>query len=296
MSASLNMNEKPYYSWKGLSFNKIIVTSVYQKNQNNNKSVHNLFLPPPLKIYRKELGSTKVTRCNRSAISINELNQPNGYTVLSSIDINNPTNYEKTGIPHTLYMNTPNSLYDTEKLQCNVGNPTCNTSINTMSESVNALKRVRSSGMIRKNNPTHQQYYTSNQQYLNSRNLTYKQNQYKYVSNVALPPTINTNNINITQCKNPTPPVYKPNNTQFAQQGAVTSSSLVTRLKYDTINSAAATLVQKFGNNTANALAYNTSFVGYTAKDKLGFPSKRTPVINKYSNKMTTCVDTQIRG
>ena len=295
MSARLSMNEKPYYSWKGLAFNKIIVTSAYQKNKNTNTSVYNLFNPSPLKIYRKEIASTKVNLCSRSAISINEINQPNGYRVLSNIDLKNNINYANTGIPHTLYMNTPNSTYSTQTLQCNSGNPTCVSHINTMSESVNALKRVRSSGMIRKNTPT-QQYYTSRQQYLNSRNLTYKQNQYKYISNVSLPSTININNINITHCKKPTQPTYKPNNSQFSQQGAVTSSSLVTRLKYDTINNAASTLATNLGKNTANALAYHTSFVGYTSKDKIGFPSKHTPVINKYSNVITKCVDTKIRG
>ena len=295
MSSRLNLNEIRYYSWKGLSFNKIILTSAYQKNTNTNNSVRNFFNPSPLKIYRNEIASTRINRCNRSAISINELNRPNGYIVLSGDKVNN-INTIKTGIPNTLFMNTPNTLYNTETRHNNLGNPTCKSSLNTMSESMNALKRVRSSGMIRKNNPTQQQYYTSNQQYLNSRNLTYKQNQYKYISNISLPPTIDINTINITQCKTPKQPTFKPNNPQFSQQGAVTSSSLVTRLKYDTITRVASTLIDKFGINTANALAYNTAFIGYTAKDKIGFPTKLTPVVKKYSNVMTSCINSKIRG
>ena len=292
MSARLNMNEKPYYSWKGLSFNKIILTSAYQKNKNNNNSIQNLFKPHPLKIYRKEIGSTTIKSCGRSSISINELNRPNGYLVLSNTTLNTYTN---TGTPQSLYMNTPNNVYNTENKQCNIENPSCNTSINTMSETVNSLKRVRSSGMVRKNNSNHQQYYTSNKQYLNSRNLTYKQNQYNYVSNAALPPSININ-IDLTNCKHPNPPTYKPNNKPFSQQGAVSSSTLVSRLKYETISHAANTLENNFGKNTANALSYNSSFVGYTLKDKIGFPLKNTPVIKSYSNEMTKCLDTKIRG
>jgi hypothetical protein len=292
MSARLNLNEIRYYSWKGLSFNKIIVTSAYQKNTNTNNSVRNFMNPSPLKIYRNEIGSTKINHCNRSAVSINELNRPNGYIVVS----NNKLNTITTGIPNTLFINTPNTVYNTEKTHNNLGNPTCRSSLNTMSESVNALKRVRSSGMIRKNNSNQQQYYTSNQQYLNSRNLTYKQNQYKYISNISLPPTIDINGINITQCKNPKQPTYKPNNPQFSQQGAVSSSSLVTRLKYDTITRVASTLVDKFGINTANALAYNTPFIGYTIKDKIGFPTKLTPFVKNGSNVMTSCINSKIRG
>jgi hypothetical protein len=88
----------------------------------------------------------------------------------------------------------------------------------------NALRRLRSAGMIRqkfdsKNRP---KYCTDTTQYLVSRNITFDQNQFQY--------PISDPKYCVT---------YKPNNKQFAQQGAVTSSSLIAKVKYDTVNTAA---------------------------------------------------------
>ena len=72
---------------------------------------------------------------------------------------------------------------------------------------------------------------------------------------------------------------YKPNNPQFAQQGAVTSSSRIARIKYDTITNSAASYTNAFGLHVSNALAYGVPANGYTIKDKLGYPNKNTPVV-----------------
>jgi hypothetical protein len=74
---------------------------------------------------------------------------------------------------------------------------------------------------------------------------------------------------------------YKPNNSQFAQQGAVSSSSLIQRVKYDTITNAAATCTPIYGTAVANALAYGVSENAYTLKDKIGYPNKKTPIVTK---------------
>lgn len=63
---------------------------------------------------------------------------------------------------------------------------------------------------------------------------------------------------------------YKPNNCQFAQQGAVSGSSRILRLKKNTIDKNARTVGNSYGLNTANALAYSAT--------------PETPFINK--NKM----------
>ena len=83
---------------------------------------------------------------------------------------------------------------------------------------------------------------------------------------------------------------YKPNNPQFGQQGAVSSSSLITRNKYDTITHVGAKMKAPYGSATANALAYGVSDHQYTVKDKIGFPLKRTPVISKYTGEIR-CVN-----
>ena len=86
------------------------------------------------------------------------------------------------------------------------------------------------------------------------------------------------------------PLYYKPNNYQYAQQGAVTSSSRITRLKYNTISKNALKFRQSLGNATGNALAYSTRDAVYTIKDKTGFPNRCTPIFNKYSDTMKRCM------
>lgn len=53
--------------------------------------------------------------------------------------------------------------------------------------------------------------------------------------------------------------IYKPNNRQFSTQGAVSSSSRLDRLKLNTINKAANSLMNEWGSAAANAAAYTGS-------------------------------------
>jgi hypothetical protein len=92
------------------------------------------------------------------------------------------------------------------------------------------------------------------------------------------------------------PLYYKPKNPQFGQQGAVSSSSLTTRIKYDSITTTAGLYSKSVGTSVANALAYSSRDTGYTVKDKIGFPRKFTPIINKYTGKLSCCKDTKITG
>jgi hypothetical protein len=85
------------------------------------------------------------------------------------------------------------------------------------------------------------------------------------------------------------PIYYKPNNPQFAVQGAVSSGDLINRKKYDTITSAGASYRSAYGQQTANALAYGSSMYGYTIKDKIGYPAKKTPTFPKYKDSMVAC-------
>jgi len=96
----------------------------------------------------------------------------------------------------------------------------------------------------------------------------------------VIPPRITQNYVTMN---------YKPNNPQFGQQGAVSSSTLVSRKRYDTITNVGAKMKAAYGSATANALAYGVSDHQYTMKDRIGFPLKQTPVINKYSG-VITCV------
>ena len=77
---------------------------------------------------------------------------------------------------------------------------------------------------------------------------------------------------------------YKPNNAQFAQQGAVSASSRLTRLKYNTVSTNTMGYRTAYGNSVANAMAYGAAGGSYTLKDKLWFGATTTPV---FSNNAT---------
>ena len=63
--------------------------------------------------------------------------------------------------------------------------------------------------------------------------------------------------------------IYKPNNQQFAVQGAVSSSTRLDRLKLNTINKAAHNQLNAWGAQSANASTYNGTFnAPYTIKSK----------------------------
>ena len=60
---------------------------------------------------------------------------------------------------------------------------------------------------------------------------------------------------NLQSCQNKI--FYKPNNCQFAQQGGVSSSSRLLRLKLNTINSSATSIGKSYGKSAGSALAYS---------------------------------------
>lgn len=88
---------------------------------------------------------------------------------------------------------------------------------------------------------------------------------------------------------------YKPNNYQYAQQGAVSASSRITRLKYNTITTSASSYRNAFGPHVANALAYGVPANGYTVKDKLGYPLPKTPTFTS-TGEQRDCPNVSILG
>ena len=175
MSQFLNTDElalsklNPVVSWKGKTFTQI--TSSIKKNPSNfvnsNNNV-NLFLPNPLKIYRREIANPiDMSYCYpRTSLSIAEFDRPNG-------SINNTSATQKNGLVNTVDNTLQNNKCE-EPGTCSV----------FLSPSDNARRRCRSSGMIRKTfNPANNfsSYYTDSKQYLVSRNKTFLQNQYNYI-------------------------------------------------------------------------------------------------------------------
>lgn len=207
MTARLNMNEIRYFSWKGRTFNQI--TSIIKKNiGSNNSAKQSFFMPQPLKIYRREIGTSTTTStstnpytCNgRISTSIDLINMPGG-----SIIVNSDSGKTK-GLVNTLDINLTSNKYEIPR--------SCQNDVkNCMSQVTNARRRVRSSGIIKKqfdltkNNDT--TYHTSMNQYLVSRNKTFQQNQYYYIrqgdSNVKPGDSLSVQNVyssnGINHCK-----------------------------------------------------------------------------------------------
>jgi hypothetical protein len=77
------------------------------------------------------------------------------------------------------------------------------------------------------------------------------------------------------------PIYYKPNNREFAQQGAVSAGDRITRLRYNTITTAGSTFRTAFGAQTAAAYAYSVSATGTlnSLKQKMGYPVTQIPII-----------------
>jgi hypothetical protein len=112
------------------------------------------------------------------------------------------------------------------------------------------------------------------------------------------PYVISSNSANGPAIKSRYNPVYyKPNNHQYAQQGAVSSSSRITRLKYNAITSTASTYrnASGYGSHVANALAYGVPINGYTIMDKIGYPLPKTPTFTS-TGEQRNCSKVSIVG
>jgi hypothetical protein len=423
--------------WKGATFQEL--SAGVKFNSAPTASSTSIFLPNTLRVYRREIASTTIGRCNpRTSVKINDYNMPGG-TLNTSL------------VTTTGLANTGDLIYENNTCEHPSSTNLCNA---FTSPADNARRRVRSSGMIKKQS-VNSDYYTSTKQYLNSRNISYDQNQYfhvkygsstskpgsagaisniyqsnginkcpKYTIPLSDPPisfkylwlvdateytvavpagqydiddlnlllqnamvtnfhyyttdsltkvfllslsydstsnsiiisanantlaqyptstyllplgapiawntslgkipgifitnsvignaigfTVNTasttypyvlnhiSTINLSVQGSFNPGIqprynriyYKPNNSQFGVQGAVSSSDRLLRKKYDTITTVGSSFRSAFGAQTANALAYGSSAYGYTLKERTGYSMKRTPTFSPYSSIMKQC-------
>jgi hypothetical protein len=128
--------------------------------------------------------------------------------------------------------------------------------------------------------------FTDTSAYLQSRCVTYEQKlstepvpgiQYFSPGGIPLEPSTNNNGPQVrasANCFNQTPQlacnttIYKPNNTQFAQQGGVSSSSRLARLKYNTLNGYGAEYLSATGAFGVNSGRYKTEPTDYFTKNK----------------------------
>jgi hypothetical protein len=272
--------------------------------------------PLPLKLYRREFASADVVNCNPGiSTKIDILDRPGGYCInpktsnTNSIGLANTLDQEDMSIPN-------NSTEVPGTCSCFTTNGLCLDPATNAKRRVRSAGMVRKNSNQYTSIGGHgatankcicgafvnvplqdvmtpiKQYYTSTQQYLISRTKGFDQNNFHSIksgdasakpgTNQSLNNVYGSNN-NIPYCPNAqakfSQVYYKPNNSKFAQEGGVSSSARITRLKYDTITSNAALLAGPFGPQTANALAYGGPESTYTIKDKIGYPNIRTPIV-----------------
>ena len=127
-----------YFNWKGQTFGQI--TASLKKNQNTITDKHNIFRAGPLPLYRKEIASIDAPTGNsRVSASVDELNRPNGYIIRESDTC--------CGTDHSVDMTIPNSKYETGgSVELSRYEDIC------FSQAENAKRRLRGSGVIKKNN------------------------------------------------------------------------------------------------------------------------------------------------
>jgi hypothetical protein len=200
MSSNSNIGLNGIISWKGRTFNQI--TSYIRKNGGVNSAVtvgNNIFNRLPLKIYRREIAVPTETNCKqRSAMRIDVLNAPGGSITNSAVNAG--------GLVNVIDFNL------TENSSERPGSACDGVCVSTGSSQSNALRRLRSGGMMKKQfdlSTSKQTYYTNSQQYINSRNRGFTQNQFYYTrtGNTSSKPgdSLTTNNIyttnTLTDCK-----------------------------------------------------------------------------------------------
>ena len=158
-----------------------------------------------------------------------------------------------TGMP----MDRPGGLVPVAStaIQCSTCKGTLTAQVNVTNDSnctsCNPIQlRVKPLLINTANDAVNETSFTSSAAYLQSRCSTYDQNmstepvasaQYFSAEGLPLEPSDSPLGAQVREMTNcftcsPRTSIYKPNNTPFAQQGGVSSSSRLARLKYDTLN------------------------------------------------------------
>ena len=271
-------------------YNKMYHLAYYNRTDDNALDA-NAFRARPLKQWRKQYGDVNSKQTFNNKNLIYYMDKPGGYIVrpyeaqcdcsgsismVTDFNLGRITSENKVG-----NLNTVNSSSDKTELKDYYENYVNNTSpyitcLKLCDPPSNARKRTQSQTNINAN-PALPKYYQTNASYLQSRCQTYKQKSFNYenVSNTSIEGVeFNANCCpSNSNCKKT---IYKPNNSKFAVQGAVDSSSRIARLKLDAINTYASNSDNGnfgLGNALPNAYAYSSNpETPYTNKSKYQKP------------------------
>ena len=187
-------------------------------------------------------------------------------TSISTSNMSNSTSNMSIGMP----MDRPGGMVPVanETIHC----MTCRAAASLKDDLVQDISVCKSCNPIKPNTQLSEKMYNDTQAYLSSRCLTYDQKlsitknpAVAYFSPDGRPSEPSdsvlgaqvreTNNCFNHNCTNT---IYKPNNSQYAQQGAVSSGSRLARLKYNTLNQYGAMFNSAAGAVGVNSGRYQT--------------------------------------
>jgi hypothetical protein len=260
----LNNRGQPYVPWKGNSTNNAVPS--WSRPPQKTEKVPNGpdFKARPIKHWRKQLDPTPYSGSGASAIGM-PFNRPGSEVFLGRDSSSNCETCSDSNATitkssneaeqyNTIYTYTSDKFFDvdTNKPVCVACNPEANI--------------IKPSNTL-----VSKKYYSDRASYLKSRCKQYVQNlsgkpieniQYLNGNNPVWPSdSPNGSQVFSTNdcCKVsgvPSTLIYKPNNNQYAKQGAVDSSDRITRLKLNTINKNGESFTIPWGASAASAGGY----------------------------------------
>ena len=249
-------SKQPYVSWKPNS-KLVAVPSWSRPIQSNIITNGNLLRARPLKHWRKQLIPEPNSGSGVSSITIQDI--PSSSIENSAICNKVDKSFAK-GIVGTNDTNGTYLLY----------NDSCNPEKNVIKHAVTTIN---------------DNYYTNSSSYMEGKCMLYEQKLSvmpiegnKYFNQDNNPIISPSDDPKGSQCRSSigcynescNVAIYKPNNNQFAKQGAVNSSARLSRLKYNTIYENGTSLNTAWGVSAANSGKYITATNGpYFNKYKL---------------------------
>jgi len=262
---SSTINRETYVPWKGISTSSAV--PIWSRPLINGPSSistsdGNAFKARPIKHWRKQLNPEPGLSIGNSRSSVGiPFDRPGG-SVYLGVSTNCKDSCANSSKITELITNDKNLIWDkTENVSgiCLACNPERN--------------RIKSATTILDKN-----YYSDTKAYLKSRSQTYEQklrtmplstpaNRYiNPTTNQPIPPSDSSdgsqvwntgNSLNFCSVITNATTIYKPNNQQFSQQGAVSSSSRLERLKYNTITKNGSSFHNAYSSLSANFGKYH---------------------------------------
>lgn len=274
---TLQPTQQPYRTWKSSSKLFSAVPRWSRPIDRNSEELTGPFgKARPLKHWRKQLIPNQVNGSSKS-ISI-PFNYPGSYHYLGKDNCECADSTEGNRITMNLDTDINNRVYSKNGFK--VKGPNGSTVCVACNPERNIIKSGRTEKLI---NPVDsdtepmRKYSHDTKSYLKSKVATYEQRLtgakvpgIQYVISGTVQPVQPTDSNTGSQVRNsldcspicndnPIKIIYKPNNSQYSQQGAVSASSRIERLKLNTVNKAANSLRKPYGDAAANSSRYSAT-------------------------------------